>query len=105
MKDFLNNNWYKILAIIILLLALGSWSYGYYQFLRWAIFAIGIYGAYIIYQQNKGVWTWVFAAIAILFNPILPFYLSKSNWQVIDVIAAIMFFVSLFQKHEGKKLK
>jgi predicted membrane protein len=100
--NFFKENWFKILAIIILLLALGSWPYGYYQFLRWAIFAIGIYGAYITYQQNKDVWTWVFASIAILFNPIFPFYLSKSSWQVIDIIVAIIFLISLFKKYERK---
>jgi hypothetical protein len=94
------NNWFKILAVVFLLGALESWPYSYYQFLRWAILVIGAYTAYISYQQQKMAWAWIFGIIAVLFNPIIPFYLSKDTWQSIDVIVAIVFFISLFYKNK-----
>lgn len=99
---FLKNNWFKILAIIFLLWALTDNPYSYYQFLRWAILVVGAYSAYLAYDIGKKLWTWIFGIIAVLFNPIIPFYLSRNTWQPIDFIVAIIFFVSLFQKNERK---
>ncbi len=104
MKTFIKENWFKILAIILLLGALGNWPYGYYQLLRWAILIIGVYSAYLAYERGKISWAWTFGITAVLFNPILPFYLSKGTWQFIDIIAAIIFLISLFksqQKNDG----
>lgn len=102
MEKFIGQNWFKILAILFLLGALGSWSYGYYQLLRWVILGAGAYAAYLAYNSGKNLWTWIFGAIAVLFNPILPFYLSKDTWQFIDIIVAIIFFISLFYKYDRK---
>jgi len=100
--NWLKNNWFKILAILILLGALGDNDYGYYQFLRWAILIIGAYSAYLAYNARKNAWAWIFGIIAALFNPIIPFTFQRNTWQPIDVIVAIIFFVSLFQKYERK---
>ena len=101
-KTFLQQNWFKILAIIFLLWALADNPYGYYQFLRWVILAVGAYSAYSAYKIGKKAWPWIFGAIAVLFNPIIPFTFQRDTWQTIDVIVAIIFFVSLFQKNERK---
>lgn len=99
MKNFLKQNWFKILAIIILLGALGDNSYSYYQFLRWAILAIGVYSAYTIYKLGNNTWAWIFGIIAVLFNPIIPFTFQRETWQIIDVVVAIIFGISLFNKN------
>ena len=99
MKQFLKNSWYKILAVIILFGALANNPYSYYQFLRWAIVIIAGYTAYIAYNKQKMGWAWTFGIMAILFNPILPFYLSKDTWQLIDVVSAVIFLVSVFGKN------
>ncbi len=97
---WLKENWFKVLAILFLLGALGSWPYGYYQLLRWVILSAGAYTAYLAYNSGKNLWAWIFGAVAVLFNPIIPFYLSKDTWQSINIIVAIIFFISLFYKHE-----
>ncbi len=98
MKNFLTNNWFKILAGILLLIALGSRPYSYYQFLRWVIMAIASYSAYKAYEDGKSGWAWIMGIIAVLFNPIAPFYLKRDTWQLIDLVAAAIFFVAAFQK-------
>ena len=100
--QFLKNNWFKIGAILFLLGALADNPYGYYQFLRWVILVIGAYSAYLVYNTEKKIWAWIFGIIAILFNPIIPLTFQRDIWQTIDVIVAIIFFTSLFQKHERK---
>ena len=98
MKNFLKENWYLLLAGIFLLGALGTWPYAYYQLLHWVVCGVGAYSAYIAAQANRTGWAWIFAIIAILFNPITPFYFTKDAWQVLDVVAAIPFFVFPFTK-------
>ncbi len=100
--NWLKQNWFKILAILFLLGALANNPYVYYQFLRWLILVIGAYSAYSAYKLGKKAWTWIFGAIAILFNPIIPFYLQRNTWQLIDIIVAVIFFVSLLYKYERK---
>lgn len=98
MNTFIKDNWFKIVAIIILLGALANNPYSYYQLLRWVVMIVAGYTAYVAYNNKKNNWAWVFGIMAVLFNPILPFYLSKDNWQLIDIIAAIIFLASIFNK-------
>ncbi len=100
MRNWLKENWFKLLAILFLLGALGNWPYNYYQFLRWLILGIGGYSAYLVYNSERKIWTGIFVAIALLFNPIIPFYLQKDTWQFIDVATAVIFSVSLFIKNK-----
>jgi len=97
-KKFLANNGFKILAGIMLLAALGNHPYGYYQFLRWIIMAIAIYSAYKAHKLGSNCWTWIFGIIAVLFNPIIPFYISRGTWELIDLVTAAIFIASVFQK-------
>jgi hypothetical protein len=94
------NNWYKILAILFLLEALGDNPYGYYQFLRWTMLIIGGYSAYSFYKLRNKIWLLIFSIIALLFNPIIPFTFQRETWQMIDIVVAIIFIVSLFKKYE-----
>lgn len=104
MKKILENNWFKILGVIILILALGTHPYSYYQFLRWVITILGVYSAYLTYEQKDMTWVWIFGIIAVLFNPIAPFYLQKETWQTIDVITAIVITVNIYKSYK-KALK
>ncbi len=98
MNTIIKENWFKILAVILLLWALGDHPYGYYQFLRWTIMILGAYSAYLSYENKKIAWAWIFAITAIAFNPIIPFYLSKETWQIFDFVGAVVFLISFFIK-------
>ena len=102
MNTFIKDNWFKILAAVLLLWATADNPYGYYQFLRWAVAIIAGYTAYTAYNKQKMGWAWVFGIMAVLFNPILPFYLAKDTWQLIDIGSAVLFFISIFQKYDRK---
>ena len=102
MNTFIKDNWFKILAAILLLWALVDNPYGYYQFLRWVILIIAVCSAYVSYTQQKITWAWIFGIMAVLFNPVIPLHFSRGNWQFIDVVAAVIFFISLFNRHERK---
>ena len=103
MKKWLKNNWFKLIVIIFSLGALGSWPYGYYQILRWIICVSSAYLAYFYHKSSKATWAWIFGIIAVLFNPILPIYLTKEIWHPINIIVATIFFISLFSKLKSKE--
>ena len=98
MKNWFSQNWYKIIAVILLLIAIGDLEYGYYQLLRWVITGASAYSAFLAYENMGKVWMWLFVVIAILFNPIAPIHLEKETWQVADLVVAVVFLVRLFSK-------
>jgi len=60
-----------------------------YHLIRWIVACTCSFGAYKIYQEDrtnqyKGV---ILITIAFIFNPIIPFYLGRAIWLIIDVIA------------------
>jgi hypothetical protein len=97
MTNIIVKNWFKVVAIMLLFWALADNSYNYYQFLRWTILIIGGYSACIAYKNEEMGWAWIFSIMAILFNPIIPFYLTKSAWQTLDLITGFVFLISVFK--------
>ena len=84
-----------VAAAILLLVGLGHHPYGYYTFLRWAVTIAAVVVAAVSWKSTSQWVTWPFVAIAVLFNPLAPVYMSRHSWRPIDVIAAVAFFVSL----------
>ena len=84
----------KYLATALLILAIFHLPYGYYTFLRIIITIIAGVCAYEELERSNKTSFAVFLGIAILFNPIVPVYLSKSVWIPIDLAAAFFFGLS-----------
>ncbi|HVT01120.1 MAG TPA: DUF6804 family protein [Patescibacteria group bacterium] len=95
----MNIKWLCIASGIILILAIiPTWPYSYYVLLRWAIFISSLIVAYGFYISKVTGWALVFGAIAFLFNPIFPVYLTRQTWAPIDLISAVLFFIAGFSK-------
>ena len=93
----MNMKWLTIASGIVLFLAIvPTLPYNYYILLRWFIFISSIIVAYSFYKSKFIGWMWVFAGVAFLFNPLFPVYLSRSTWTPIDLISAILFFISTY---------
>ncbi|MDR2175585.1 MAG: hypothetical protein LBO82_06575 [Synergistaceae bacterium] len=65
--------------------------YVYFQALRWIVCAFGVITALESYQNNRQWAIWLFAVVAVIFNPIAPFYLSRGAWLPIDIGAGFIF--------------
>jgi len=85
-----------IIAATALLIALGDLPYGYYQLLHFLVCGVGIYAAYTASRFNRGSWIWTMGIIALVFNPFFKFNLDKEVWQIINVMSAMIFIISLF---------
>ena len=99
MINIIKRDWFKIFAIVILFGALWNHPYSYYQLLRWVVSITGAISAYKFFEAKNEFWGWVFVFITILFNPIAPIYLSKDTWQILDVLGAVIFTISLFRQN------
>ena len=89
-------------GVMALLAIIPSWPYFYYQVLRWVISGSSLIVAWKYYEFNRSGWVLVFGAIAIIFNPILPFYMNRSSWTGIDFITGLLFLLAS-QAYKVKK--
>ena len=91
-------------SAVMLLLALPSiWPYAFYQILRWVVTITGILNIIEFNKEHKSGWLLTMVAVAILFNPIAPVYLSKSSWLTWDILAAMIMFMATRELKESKK--
>ena len=85
----------RIIAAIFLFVAIGDIPYSYYIILRFIICGVSICGIWYAYRVRKFLWLWVFSAIAVLFNPIIPIHLKKEAWIIVDLAVIIIFLISI----------
>lgn len=95
-KEIINNkNIVSKVSAAMLLIAILPLPYGYYMLLRWLVSLSAIFLAWVANELGKKYWLSLMAIIALLFNPLIPIHLSKGTWTVIDLIVAILFFLSI----------
>lgn len=96
--------WLCVISGLMAVLAILPWSYTYYQILRWLLFVAATINAYGFFKSKLQVWALAFGAIAFLFNPIFPVYLTRSSWSGIDLIVGIFFFLAAFSTKNNSKI-
>lgn len=72
----------------LLIVALADLPYGFYTFLRLVVCGVAVLGAVKAHANDRGGWTLVLAGIALLFNPVIPVYLDRGTWAILDVASA-----------------
>ncbi|MGE4183208.1 MAG: DUF6804 family protein [Limisphaerales bacterium] len=92
--------WARVVAIVMLLAAVGPWPYDYFTLLRLVVCAVTAFGAYRAYEHRQTTsttwrtrqqgWVLALAVIAFLFNPLVPIHLERGTWMVIDVSVALV---------------
>lgn len=96
--------WLCIASGILLLLAIPSgWPYDFYILLRWVIFISSLIVALGFHKSKITAWALIFGAIAFLFNPIIPVYLNKPSWVLIDFVSATLFFLAGYSVKKAEK--
>lgn len=105
-KPSVKNKWNYIFCAVIgfilsglYLLGTADMEYSYYQFVRVISFIVIPIFLYVFWKIEKiddslDRLLYIPSAIVwMLFNPIFPFYMSKENWIIFDVICAIVFLI------------
>lgn len=97
MNTWLQDNWLKVLAIALALGALAPIPYfAYFQLMNWVVVGAALVTAWQAYKLNKLWLTWIFALVAVVFNPLAPFYFSGDVWRFTDIVVSLLFVASFF---------
>lgn len=88
----------RIVAAVLLLIALGPQPAWFYRLLRLVVAGVALVGAKRAHEHRTVGWAWSLGAVALVFNPIVPFYLDRSIWAVVDFSASAILLASLRQK-------
>ncbi len=75
--------------------------YGYYQFVRFAVFAGCGYLAYHSFAIGNKVMPFVYSAIALLFQPFVKIALGRLIWNVVDVALALFLIATIFLENNN----
>jgi len=86
----------RLAAAGMLLWALGAHTRDFYVLLRWVVCGVSGYSAYRAGVEKKAGWFSVFAAIALMYNPVYPVHLTRAVWTPIFLISAAIMFISAF---------
>ena len=86
--------WFFLIPAALLLIGIADLPIGYYSFLRVVVCIASCLIAYGSYAKEERInfGAILFGVIALIFNPVFPFYLrDKEIWTVIDIISALSF--------------
>jgi len=82
----------SLIAAVLLAIAVTHLPLWYYTLLRFLVTLAAIAVIWMEKDRALGFWVYLFGAVAILFNPILPVYFhDKSVWMPIDIAASAAF--------------
>ena len=83
---------------VLLVLAVFPLPYGYYTLLRICICGASAYLAFQAWERESsvGLWVVVFAVLAVLYNPLVPVYLTKGIWAFINLGTAALLVAHLW---------
>src|SRR5437899_12119774 len=89
-----------IAAVTLVFAAAEKQPDSFYTMLRWVCCAVFVYSAVTSFQMKRMLWLGIFAALALLFNPILVLHLDRTQWIVADwlSIGALVVAASVFWK-------
>ncbi|MDR3739488.1 MAG: hypothetical protein P4L40_10755 [Terracidiphilus sp.] len=95
-----------VAAGFLLLAASSHWPYAFYALLRVAVCAVGLYMAYSSFSARRTLWVWLCGIVAVVFNPILPMRMHRSDWSILNIVAAGIFILWIVASivRENKKL-
>lgn len=84
----------KITAIALLVAVIPIWPYFFYQALKLVVFGTAAFSAYLYHKEKNKGWMLTMIGIAIVFNPINPLYFGHFLWSIVDLIVALVIFIS-----------
>jgi hypothetical protein len=79
------------IAAALLIGATGHRPHWYFNLLRWVVCAVAVAFAIYASYTNRTWAGWVFGALAVLFNPVVPVHLARATWRPIDAAAGFAF--------------
>jgi nicotinamide riboside transporter PnuC len=83
-----------LVAAALLLVALGPWPYEYYTALRIIVTGASVVLAVAAFRTKQTGWAIAAIVVAVLFNPLVPIWLDRGVWAILDVASALLLTVA-----------
>lgn len=90
----------KIILAILFFICLADLPYGYYQFVRFAALIGFVFLSYQSYKRNDKSFAFIYATLAVLFQPLIKISLGREIWNVVDIIVGIGLIITIFLKRK-----
>lgn len=71
--------------------------YGFYQLVRFVGMAGFVFLAYQANKENKQTETFIYGALALLFQPFFKIALGRELWNIVDIVVGIGLIISIFR--------
>lgn len=81
-------------AAAMLILGAAPLPYGYYMLLRFVGCAVFAFATYVAMQRKSKYLPWLYALLAVVFNPFIKIHLPKEAWMAVDVAAGVVLIVT-----------
>jgi hypothetical protein len=86
----------RVVTAGLLVWALARHPIGYFTVLRFVTCTVCLYGAYLSAKWKRTGWTFTLGAVALLFNPLVKFQMTRQTWEYVDVAVALLLVASIF---------
>lgn len=86
-----------VTAVALVAAPVFGFPYAYYELLRVGVTAAAVYFAFDARKRSRNGWALIFAGIAVIFNPLIPFGMDRGEWLPFDFMAAGVFLTRAFR--------
>lgn len=97
MNKFIASNWLALASIIMIAGTFGSFPYVYNQLTNWVATIAVLMTVYAARKAGQRTYMWLFAATAVILNPIAPIYLTAGQWRIAYIAALLLIAISMFK--------
>lgn len=84
--NLINTTTIKLILATLLFICLLDMPYGYFQLVRFLAMIFFSYLSYTACQEDRRNIAYIFASLAILFQPLIKIALGREIWNVVDVL-------------------
>ena len=92
----------KLIIAILLILCLADMPYGFYELVRFAAAGAFAYLSHDFFKSKRDGLGFLFAGLALLFQPFFKIALGRVIWNIIDIIVAVALIVLLIKAFKKK---
>lgn len=92
----------KLIVAVLLILCLFKMPYGFYTLVRFSVMAAFAYLSYEYFKAKKNGLGFLFAVLAVLFQPFFKIALGRTIWNLVDIVIAVFLFVIIIKRFKKK---
>ncbi len=97
MYTWLKLHWLRLTAVLFLIgIVAQPTDVVYYQLTNWFVTGAAVTIAWQAHRQRQEFYMWLYALLAVCFNPLAPLYLPQDTWRLADMAAGLFLVTSMF---------